>query len=305
MKEYPKNKIRSKNTKRLIYGVFVLICIILYLLSTKTEKKEETVPPDVVRENEYSYVHFLDVGQGDCTLIETHDGKFALIDASTQDSSDKIIAYLNNEGVTELEYVIFTHPHEDHIGGGDEVIENFKVNNVYMTNKTENTACYENLVSSLIQSKNTNGTKVLMPKQFEVFYLGDIKFLILSDGTSYDDTNNSSICFRMDLGKTTFLFTGDAEKTVENDIMTYVEDLDAEIYKCAHHGSSTSNGRKFLDRINPDVAIISCGDGNMYGHPHVEVLEDLYTRNILTLRTDRDGDIVIAFDKESFIKPSH
>lgn len=296
---------KRNRIKKLSFGITLLLCALLSLISWFLWSSERSKPSEFSEEKNYSYVHFIDVGQGDCTLIETHDGKFALIDASTVDQSYKITSYLNNQGVKELEFVIFTHPHEDHIGSGEKVIQNFKVNTVYMTDKAGNTSCYDRLISAISESKKKHGTKVIQPNTGDRFYLGDIEFLILSDGRKYDDLNNSSICFTAERGKTTLLFTGDAEKVVEYELLASEFSLDAEIYKSAHHGSSTSNGKSFIDEVNPDIAVISCGIDNMYGHPHVEVLSDLYERKVSVMRTDKDGDVVIAFDEESFIKPSH
>ena len=295
----------KKQKRHLAVYILIFILVLTNLFMTQCAKKEKI---SVIEEQEqdqieYCYAHFLNVGQGDCTLIETHDGKYALIDASTQEAAPEILSYLTNEGVKELEYVVFTHPHEDHIGCGDEIIENFKVNNIYMTDNVETTACYERLIKSIAHSKETNGTKVLQPKTSEKFYLGGIEFLVLSDGSEYKDANNSSICLKVEYGKTTFIFTGDAEKQVERDILSQNFDLGAEIYKCAHHGSSTSNSEEFLDAISPRLAIVSCGLDNSYGHPHVEVMSSLYKRDVTILRTYEEGHIVVAFTEENYIIP--
>ncbi len=283
--------------KRLITLIVIFIIGVISFITEKANRSGITETPD--DGTEYNYVHYLDVGQGDCTLIETHDGKFGLIDASTQDAYNKILSYLEDEGVDELEFVVFTHPHEDHIGCGDEVLDNFKVNTVYMTDKTENTTAYRRLINALGESKKTYGTKVIKPADGDVFHLGDIEFLVLSDGTEFDNLNDSSICLKMELDKSTFIFTGDAEYKVENYILRSGVNIDAEVLKLGHHGSSTSNSDKFLDAVNPDIAISSCGIDNSYGHPHVEVIAAMEERNVIHKRTDLDGDIVLAFDRET------
>ena len=292
----------SNRNKLILYTALIVVAIInVYLAECILNDSAATKGEDDL----YCYVHFLDVGQGDCTLIETHDGRYALIDASTNTAEQDILSYLRDEGVEELEFIIFTHPHEDHIGCGDEIIDNFRVGTIYMTDRTENTACYRNLISSIADSKKRNGTNVINPRKGDTFLLGDIEFLILSDTSKYSDTNNSSICFKMELGESTFIFTGDAEKTVETDILDSFYSLDAEVYKCAHHGSSTSNSDEFLDAISPDISVISCGKGNDYGHPHDEVIKALEKRNIITFRTDTDGNTVIAFSKSNIILPDY
>ena len=306
---------KVKKNKPIIYYVIIFIIAIVCLISNKEDRSRVSTETgenmsdstallgDYGEDNsdDYGYVRFIDAGQGDCTLIEV-DGKFVLIDASTESYSNKVVSYLEQMGVEELEYVFFTHPHEDHIGGGDEVIENFIVKNVCMNDKTENTSCYRNLIETIAQSKMDNGTKVIKPNTGDVFNVGNAEFLIISDGRNYyDNTNNSSICIRMDYGKSTFLFTGDAEKKVENDLLEGPFSLDAEVYKCAHHGSSTSNSDNFLDAINPDISIISCGEDNEYGHPHAEIISALDERNIISRRTDLDGNVVLKFNEEQII----
>ena len=249
----------------------------------------------------YNVVHFLDAGQGDCTLIETVDGKYALIDASTQNYSDKVVKYLKDQGVLELEYVFFTHPHEDHIGGGNEVLDAFRVKNVIMTNKTESTSAYKNLTNSIKKSRKNYGTKVLAPKEGDVFMLSDTVFTVISDGKGYEELNDSSICLKMELGESSFLFTGDAEKVVEEDILKSSADIDSDVYKCGHHGSSTSNSRNFIDRVSPEYAIVSCGKDNDYGHPHREVVSLLNEKDITMLITHEEGDILIGYDAHSIV----
>ena len=292
----------TKNQKkRLIRSALIIIIALIGIIYNQLGKSDVTISDGGNVTEDYSYVHFIDAGQGDCTLIETHDGKFALIDASTQSACDKIISYLENEGVNELEFVLFTHPHEDHIGCGDEVIESFPVKTIYMNDKVETTACYRRLIEAAGESKKTNGTKVIIPKENDVFKLSDIEFTVLSDGSLFDDLNSSSICLKMEKGKSTFIFTGDAEKKVEKYIMEKGESVSAEVYKSAHHGSSTSNSSSFLDAVNPDLAVTSCGEGNDYGHPHKEVLEDFKDRGIIHKRTDLDGDIILAFNEENIM----
>ena len=290
----------KKQKKQFATYIFIFIAAVICLIYEKTGRSKIIDAPS--QDAPYSYVHFIDAGQGDCTLIETHDGKFALIDASTDIEKHKVLSYLENEGVEELEYVIFTHPHEDHIGGGDDVIENFVVKNIYMTEKTENSSCYEKLIRAILDSNKRNGTKVLKPQNGDVFNLGNMEFLVLSDGKNYfDNTNNSSICIRMELGKSTFLFTGDAEKKVEYDLLDSTFSLDAEVFKCAHHGSTTSNSNDFLDAVSPDISVISCGLDNDYGHPHDEIIEELTERGIDFRRTDLDGSVVIAFNENEIV----
>ncbi len=267
--------------------------------NTKPETNIETESLEEYFESENKtkhIAHFIDVGQADSTLIETKNGKFVLIDAATGDAEEKLLKYLDDRNVSEIEYVVFTHPHEDHIGSGDAVLENYKVKNVLMTDKSTNTACFERLLDAVADSKEKNKTNVVKAQNGYSFSVEDLNFLVVSDGSKYDDLNDSSICIRLECGQSSFLFTGDAEKDVEEDMLLSDFKLESDIFKCAHHGSSTSNTEEFLDKVNPKVVVISCGEDNSYGHPHKEVLERLNERNISYHRTDTEGDIIFAFD---------
>lgn len=292
----------KSDKKRLISILAILIIALCLFLHDVIIKDDDTPAGSSLEEN---FVYFLDVGQGDCTLIETHDGKFALIDASTNDAEEKILSFLDEKKVEELEFVLFTHPHEDHIGSGDAVIENYTVKTVYMNKRTENTSCYKRLISAISQSRSDNGTLVKCPSNGDLFYLGDISFTVISDGKDYldDGANNSSICVKMELGESDFLFTGDAEKKVENAILKSGTDISSDVYKCAHHGSTTSNSDPFLDEVNPKYAVISCGKDNSYGHPHEKVLSSLNERGIKIYRTDNEGDIIFSFDENGVYAP--
>lgn len=298
---YSYKKTNHRANKK-IYSAVIALLVIAFTLFHHYINNAEIVDTPTEKEI-YHTVHFLDVLQGDCTLIETQDGKFALIDASTNEASAKITKFLDYRNVKEIEYLILTHPHEDHIGSADDVLDNYKVKNVYMTDKTETTKAYENLLTSLQESKTNHGTKVIYPENGDVFSLSGIKFKVISDGRKYDDLNNSSICLRASFGKSSLLFTGDAEKEVEDDLLERGISLDAEIYKCAHHGSSTSNSEDFLDKVNPKIAIISCGYGNDYGHPHKEVISSLTDRGVPFYITHKDGNISIDFSKKNILSP--
>ena len=245
MKAPQKNKKRKSEIE--LIGLIIVIAVIVckFITAVPEEDSIEFLPPDDVQDS-FSYVHFIDADQGDCTLIETSDGKFGLIDASTGEAENKVLHYLEKEGVQELEFILFTHPHEDHIGCGDEILDTYKVKTVYMNDKTETTSCYEQLLDSIKDSKKRYGTKVIKPSEGDSFSLGDIEFFVLSDGSEYSDLNNSSICLKFEFGNSSFIITGDAEKIVEQDILKSGHDVEADVYKCAHHGSSTSNSDAFL-----------------------------------------------------------
>jgi competence protein ComEC len=245
-------------------------------------------------------VHFIDVGQGDCTLIKSPNGKYMLVDAGTSKSQYKICDYLEDSGVQTLEYLILTHPHEDHIGSADVVLDTFKVNNVLMTDKQHPSSAFDGLVDSLWNSKNTHGTKIYKPNVSEVYDFDGIQVEILSDGKAFDDLNDSSIVIRLNYYDTSVIISGDAGKIVENQILDSFSDITAQLYKCAHHGSATSNSAKFLKAVNPEFAVVSCELDNSYGHPHEKTLKALYDLGTDVYRTDEQGDIVFCSDGIKF-----
>ena len=244
------------------------------------------------------YVHFIDVGQGDSTLIKTPTGKFILVDAGTNSSEHELLSYLDNQNVEYIECLILTHAHEDHMGSADAVLESFYVNSVMKSEEYDECIHCQNLNYALQESVKHIDTKVYIPDMGDVYNIDGVEIKILSDGKGYMDVNDTSLCFTVEYGKSTFLFTGDAQKGVEDDMMITYGDLSAEVYKAAHHGSSTSNSEDFIDRVNPDVAVISCGEDNMYGHPHAEVVKTFVDKDAEIYRTDTDGSIVFSCTKD-------
>lgn len=237
-------------------------------------------------------VHFIDVGQGDSALIEK-DGHYMLIDAGERDQGQTVVSYLKNQGVETLDYVIGTHPHSDHIGGLETVIRAFPVEKIIMPQKAHTTKLYEHLLDTIEEKK----LKITLPKPGAVYELGGASFQILGPDRDYgDDLNNWSVGIRLDYGSNSFVLCGDAEKGAEEDMMANGLSLKADVLKLSHHGSSTSSSGQFLDRVNPEYAVISCGKNNDYGHPHKETLEALKKRNIKAFRTDQSGTIVAVSD---------
>lgn len=237
-------------------------------------------------------VHFIDVGQGDSVLIES-DNKYMLIDAGERNKSKVVIDYLENIGVKKLDYLIATHPHSDHIGGLADVIGYFDIGKVIMPDVVHTTKTFEDLLDA-ISEKNLKITKAVVGN---VYNIGDASFVIIAPNkNSYDNLNNYSVGIKLQNGANSFLFTGDAEVKSENEMLQNGINLDADVLKLGHHGSSTSNSHNFLDAVTPDIAIISVGEGNSYGHPHAEVLQTLNDRNIKLYRTDKQGTIILESD---------
>ena len=239
-------------------------------------------------------VHFIDVGQGDSILAES-DGHFLLIDAGENDQGDTVISYLEEAGVEALDYVIGTHPHSDHIGGLDDVIRAFDVETVILPPVEHTTKTFEDVLDA-IEEKDLS---ITLPVPGDSYELGDAAFTILAPQKDYgDDLNNWSVGLRLACGDGAFVACGDAEAQAEEDMAASGLALSADVLKIGHHGSSTSTSDAFLKAVSPAFAVISCGEGNSYGHPHKETLEKLEAAGIQVLRTDLLGDITAQWGED-------
>lgn len=246
-----------------------------------------------VSQNDYVSVHFIDVSQGDCQLIELPEGKTMLIDAGDNGTEDRIIDYIESLGIKKIDYLVATHPHADHIGGMAEVIANFDIGEIYMPKIQNNTKTFEDMLD-VIGEKNLTITSAESGKV--LFDYSGVRAEILSPkkGETYEEMNNYSAVLMLQCGDKRFLFMGDAEKDVEEEILK--KDLDADVLKVGHHGSTTSSSKKFLEKVGPEYAVISCGEGNDYGHPHKETINNLKKIAKEILRTDKSGTIVMRCD---------
>lgn len=238
-------------------------------------------------------VHFIDVGQGDCVLI--HAGNNALlIDAGNSKDGPNIVAYIQNQGISKLDYLVLTHPHADHIGGAADVVNAFDIDKILMPKATHTSKTFEDLLLT-IQSK---GHRITSPSPGQDFSLGKATFKILASNDG-SDLNNKSIVTRLVYGGTSFLFTGDAETATEDIILQRGYDIKSDVMKVGHHGSDTSTGDSFLKKVSPKHAIISVGKGNSYGHPSDDILAKLDSLGASVYRTDEVGTIVVTSDGNS------
>lgn len=235
-------------------------------------------------------IHFIDVGQADCTLIMLPTGENVLVDAGNRDDKAYIINYLNNLGISHIDAAVATHPHEDHIGAMQYILADYDVDMLLLPDFDIDTNVYTNMLYAM-EENNVEEVQVTEPFAMEI---GNTVFDILAPTTVYSDANNNSIVFKMTYGEKTFLFTGDIEKEAERDILNSGRDIKANVIKVAHHGSNTSSTMDFLSEVNPDLAIIHVGIDNPYGCPDSRVLERLGKTEIL--RTDLLGDIVLSCD---------
>lgn len=236
-------------------------------------------------------VHFIDVGQADCALLVS-DGHYMVIDGGNNDDADTIVSYLKNQGVKTLDAVVGTHPHEDHIGSLDTIISSFDVQTVYMPKIMHTSQTFEDVLDAIAHK----GLKIKAPNPGDAISFNGLPVEFLGPQREYDDFNNNSIVLKVTAGKTSFLFTGDAEETAEKDIVHAGYDLQADVLKVGHHGSITSTSDAFLQAVSPQYAVISVGTGNKYGHPEKVTLDKLKKIGAEIYRTDLQGTVVCSTD---------
>ena len=264
-----------------------------------TEDKNTDVP--VIVDGKIR-IHFLDVGQGDSILITSNEGVI-LVDASLKNSSvtKSICEYIQNLGINEIDYFVLTHPHADHIGGAPTIINTFEIKNVIMPDCAATTKIFEETLDA-IEAKNINVLEAVSGDEYSV---GSVNFKILApNSASYSETNDYSVVFRLSYGEASAMFTGDAEKLSEDEILSKysARELKSDLLKVGHHGSSSSSSVDFLKAVSPKYAVMSLGKDNSYGHPHDEIIKRFENMEITYYRTDIEGTVVFSCDGKTFIK---
>ncbi|QAT41145.1 ComEC/Rec2 family competence protein [Clostridium sp. JN-9] len=275
----------------ILSSAVLIIILLIPLFNVKSTHPEA--------DNNKIKIHYIDVGQGDSILVQVNNINL-LIDAGPYENTSKLISYLNKQHIKKLHYIIATHPHDDHIGAMSEVIKKFNIGEFYAPKKAESTTAFQNMVLEL---KNKN-KKINIAKAGVSIDLGNKANceILAPNNSEYKETNNYSAVIKITYGNSKFIFTGDAEKLSEKEMLEKNYDLSSEVLKVGHHGSTTSSSTEFLDKVNPEIAIISCGKGNMYGHPNKGTILNLKYRNIQIYRTDIDGNIVIVSNGNSIEK---
>lgn len=287
--------------KKFLSSVSILLGIFLLTSCGQVEKEipiANTEPIQYVEEEKVEEknlkVYFFDVGQADSSLIIFPNEETMLIDAGNNEDGEMLVNTIKEMGISKIDYLIGTHPHEDHIGGLDDIVENFDIGDVYMPNVTSDSKTFEEVVEAL-ELKDLQITEPI--PGMNIYSDFDTKATILAPNSSkYDNLNNYSIVIKLTHKNKSFLFQGDAEETVEEEILKTGIDIDVDVLKTGHHGSSSSTSKEYLLATTPDIAIISVGTNNQYGHPHKETLELLNKNNIETYRTDLYGTILITTD---------
>lgn len=260
------------------------------LMQPSGDTEGEAADPDGYSQEPLE-VHYIDVGQGSATLLKS--GRHAmLIDTGDSDQGTKIQLYLTKQGVENLDYLVLTHPDADHIGGAPVIITKFGIGQLFLSNYEKDNKTTQK-VRDAMQYKGLTASDCQVG---DTFALGNASFTILGPAKEYADSNNASIVIMVQNGNNRFLFTGDCEAEAEADLIASGADLSADVYLTGHHGSDTASSQAFMDAVSPTYAVISCGEGNSYGHPHAEVLNRFRSMGIQVFRTDEQGSVVAESD---------
>ncbi|MDD2498154.1 MAG: ComEC/Rec2 family competence protein [Desulfitobacteriaceae bacterium] len=252
---------------------------------------------DNTGESDLLKVHFIDVGQADSTLVELPNGQIMLIDAGNNGDGDFLVGYLKEAGVKQIDYLVGTHPHEDHIGGLDTMIYNFKVGKVIMPDKSHTSETFKDVLSAIKSKKiplvkASAGKTLITTPNLEAMILAPVK-------DDYDEINDYSAVIKITYQETDFLFQGDAGFPSENDILAQGFNLKTDVIKVGHHGSYTSSSANYLAKVKPSYAVISVGKENSYGHPHDKALARLNKTGAKIYRTDLDGTLIFTSNGDS------
>ena len=262
-------------------------------LQNITIKTGPTITKDFLSETKQNLkVYFFDVGQADSILV-MNEGKTMLIDAGNNIDGEMLVQNLKTLGITRIDYLIGTHPHEDHIGGLDNIIKNFEIGTIYMPKVQANTKTFEDVLDAVKEKELT----ITTPKINDTFTIGQVECQVLAVDNNAKNLNLASIVIQMKFDDMTYLFTGDAEKEVEEKMLKATKDIKANILKVGHHGSNTSSSKEFIQAVAPEIAVISVGKDNSYGHPSQEVTERLEEKGSKIYRTDEVGNIFIEQKK--------
>ncbi len=286
---------KKKNKQNLPKGISILLIIIAIFYSIYERDIDKTFGLPVTetfKETENTNtldITYLDVGQADSILIQ-NKGHNMLIDAGNNEDGPLLVQYFKEQNITKFDYLITTHPHEDHIGGMDDIINNFDIEKIYMPDVTTTTKTFLDVLEA-IEKKNMTYD---VPNINQNFTLGNTLFQVIYTGNDKKNLNNSSIILKATFKNTSYLFTGDATSEVEKKILN--KNIQATVLKVGHHGSKYSTTTDFLNKVNPKYAIISVGKNNSYNHPNQVTINKLEKKNIEIHRTDQEGSIFLKSD---------
>ena len=278
---------------RKLLSLFLIVTLLLSGCVVEIPLPAET-PAATVANGETFTIHYIDVGQADCILLEA-DGEFMLIDGGNREDGQLVVSYLEQQGVQELEAVVCTHAHEDHVGGLPSVLAVYPTAAVYAPTKTYSS----NIFDKFVHYTDQQGLEITIPEPGDSLTLGDVSLTVLGPVKSYPDPNNTSIVIMAEYGSTRFLFTGDMEKDAENDMLDHwgeKYDWNCDVLKSGHHGSSTSSSYRLIYETDPEYVVISVGADNSYGHPHKETIALYQDAGLPAFRTDELGHVIVTSD---------
>ena len=239
-------------------------------------------------------IHVIDVGQGDCIVIETADGN-VMIDSGPNASETALRGYLSSRGIDRFAYLILSHPHDDHIGNADMILREFSVERMLCTENQSKESAWQSVMTVWSSTEYADSVEWIKPREGDVYWVGKLRMEILhAPEADNAGENEDSLILRIDWGDCSVLLTGDAETDTEMHLLETVpaERLATDMIKIAHHGSSTSSSEAFLEAVHPTVAVISAQEGNSFGHPHAEILSRLRQLNCDIYQTNIDGTLV-------------
>lgn len=284
----------KKQSKKIVSLIVLIIAIFSFIfngnesMSINQDNNTQNVNNEV---NGDLKIYFIDVGQADSILVSNQDTNI-LIDAGNNEDGPKLVTYLQSLNIINFDYVIGTHPHEDHIGGLDDIINNFNVENVMLPDAYTTTKTFEDVLDA-IETKNL---EITVPSIGDNYTFDDLKFEVMYVGSDTSDLNNTSIVLKMLYGNTSYLFTGDATSSSEKQMLD--KDIDVDVLKVGHHGSSYSTTDNFLKQVTPKYAIISVAEKNSYGHPSKSTLTRLKNNNVEIYQTSKLGTILLTSNGE-------
>ena len=276
----------------------IALLLILLLLTGCTSSKpvEPTTEPTEPSAAEPGLtVHFLDVQHADSILLAC-GGEYALVDGGYPESGERIVSYMRQQGIKELDLLVGTHPHGDHIGGLPQVLNTFPTETVW----TSQLPSPNDYVSNFTNAVTRNGADFVQPRPGESFRLGDATIDVIGPlNLRYEEANDLSLVLMVTYGDTRFLLTGDMEEVAERELVEAGVDLKADVLKVGHHGSSSSTSYRFLRAVAPTYGVISLAAANEYGHPHRDPLSRLMDADVTIYRTDKMYDVVAFSDGET------
>lgn len=297
-----KGRAKKQAGGQLIKAVLVLMAALAVFVLEKTGVLQTAAGDKPAAENADAEVDFIDVGQGDSTLV-CSDGKYMLIDTGDRDGENTLINHLKERGVKKLDYLVLTHPHADHIGEAAEIVEGFKIGKIIMPRVPDDLTPTSSVYEDLLDAAEDKGLKIRAARN-ESFELGEISVQTYAAEGEYSNLNDYSVVLRLTHGENSFLITGDCEKQEESELLERGCDVSADVLKVGHHGSDTSSTSQWLKEVGAQYAVISCGADNKYGHPDEETYSRIckYVKNVYV--TAEDGSLAFESDGKGLtVKP--